>query len=412
MTADGDHVPSANGDGALRGIRVVETGQLIAGPFCGHLFADHGAEVIKVEAPGAGDPMRTWGGVYKGLGLYWPILSRQKKSVTLNMREAEGQDLLRSLIQTADVLLENFRPGTLERWGLGWPELSRLNPRLIMIRVSGYGQSGPYRDKAGFGAIGEAMSGFRHLSGEPGRPPVRVGISIGDSLAATHGFIGGLLALYHRDRPSGSGRGQVVDVGIYEAMWAYMESILTEYEKLGRLRQPTGPSLPGIAPSNVYPTADGQWVVIGANQDNVFKRFAEALGAPEWAADSAPLSTHHGRGERQVELDDMVAQWTQARSSADVLKVMDSAGVPAGRIYTAAEIARDPHYAAREMIIEVPEPGLDGEGVRMQGVVPRLSETPGRIRRGGPLLGENNAEIWGGLVGAERLHDLVARGTI
>jgi crotonobetainyl-CoA:carnitine CoA-transferase CaiB-like acyl-CoA transferase len=400
------------GQGALSGVRVVEAGQLIAGPFCGHLFADHGADVIKVESPGEGDIMRRWGGMYKGLGLYWPIIAREKKSVTLNLRGPDGQDLLKKLLQGSDVLVENFRPGTLEKLGLGWPELHALNPRLIMVRVSGYGQTGPYRDKTGFGAIGEAMSGFRYLSGEPGRPPVRVGISIGDALAATHGLIGALLALYHRDRPNGSGRGQIVDVAIYEAMWAYMEAILPEYEKLGVVRQPTGSALPGIAPSNVYPTQDDQWVVIGANQDNVFKRFAGAIDHPEWAADGAELATHHGRGEHQAELDAAIAVWTRRHSVQEVLEVMDSAGVPAGRIFTAADIGADPQYAAREMVIDVPEPSLAGEGVRMQGVVPRLSETPGRVSRGGPLLGEHNAHIWGALVGAERLAELAAQGVI
>jgi crotonobetainyl-CoA:carnitine CoA-transferase CaiB-like acyl-CoA transferase len=393
--------------GALQGLRVVEVGQLIAGPFCGHLFADHGAEVIKVEPPGAGDIMRKWGGIYKGLGLYWPILARQKKSVTLNLHAPDAQALLRELLASTDVLVENFRPGTLEKWGLGWTALSALHPRLIMIRVTGYGQTGPYRDKAGFGAIGEAMSGFRHLSGEPGRAPVRVGISIGDALAGTHGFVGGMLALYHRDRPGGSGRGQLVDIGIYESMWAYMEAILPEYEKLGQIRQPTGSFLPGLAPSNVYPTADRQWVVIGANQDNVFRRFAAALDHPEWAAEGAELSTHHGRGVHQVELDDAIAAWTRERSVDAVLRSMDAASVPAGRIYTAADIAVDPQYASRDMVVEVPEPGLDGEGVRMQGVVPKLSASPGHIARGGPLLGEHNSEIWGALVGPERLAELV-----
>jgi crotonobetainyl-CoA:carnitine CoA-transferase CaiB-like acyl-CoA transferase len=396
---------ASSSGGALAGVRVVEVGQLIAGPFCGHLFADHGAEVVKVEPP-EGDIMRKWGGNYKGVGLYWPILSRQKKSVTLNLREASAQEMLRSLLTTADVLVENFRPGTLEKWGLGWAELQDINPRLIMIRVTGYGQTGPYRDKAGFGAIGEAMSGFRYLSAEPGRPPIRVGISIGDSLAATQGFIGGLLALYNRDRSGGSGRGQVVDVGIYEAMWAYMEAILPEYEKLGQIRQPTGPALPGIAPSNVYPTADGQWVVIGANQDNVFRRFAAAIEHPEWAVEGAPLATHHGRGAQQVELDDAIATWTHARSVDEILHIMDAAGVPAGRIYTAADIAVDPHYASREMVISVPEPGLGGETVRVQGVVPKLSDTPGHVSRGGPLLGEHNDEIWGSLLGTERVAEL------
>jgi len=398
--------------GALAGVRVVEVGQLIAGPFCGHLFADHGAEVIKIEPPGEGDVMRKWGGVYKGIGLYWPILSRNKKSVTLNLRDPLGQDMLRELLMDADVLVENFRPGTLEKWGLGWPELSALNSRLIMIRVSGYGQTGPYRDKTGFGAIGEAMSGFRYLSGEPGRAPVRVGISIGDALAATHGFIGGALALYHRDRPGGSNRGQMVDIAIYEAMWAYMEAILPEYDKLGQIRQPTGPALPGIAPSNVYPSADGQWVVIGANQDNVFRRFAAALGHPDWAADGAPLSTHHGRGQHQVDLDDAIATWTRERNVDQILAIMDAAGVPAGRIYTAAHIAVDPQYASREMVISAPDPGLEGERVRMQGVVPKLSDTPGAVFRGGPLLGEHNQQIWGRMVGADALAGLARNGII
>jgi succinyl-CoA---D-citramalate CoA-transferase len=398
--------------GPLHGIRVVETGTMIAGPFCGHLFADYGAEVIKVEDPHDGDIMRRWGGMYKGLGLYWPILAREKKSVTLDLRQPDGQDLLRELMRTADVLVENFRPGTLEKWGLGWKDLQALNPRSIMVRVSGYGQTGPYRDKTGFGSVGEAMSGFRYLTGEPDRPPVRAGISIGDSLAATHGFIGAMLALYARDRPGGSGVGQMVDIGIYEALWAYMESILPEYEKLGRVRRPTGSILPGIAPSNVYPTAGNEWVVIGGNQDAVFKRMAAAMGRPEWAEDGGPFVSHEQRGERQMELDGMIAEWTRARSSSDVLTAMDAAGVPAGRIYTAADIAGDPHYAARQMIVEVADPALEGETVRMQGVVPVLSETPARVARGGPLLGEHNDEVWGALVGEERLGVLRQNGVV
>lgn len=398
--------------GPLSGIRVIETGQMIAGPFCGHLFADYGAEVIKVEAPGEGDIMRRWGGLYRGIGLYWPILSREKKSVTLDLRRPEGQAALRELVRTGDVLLENFRPGTMEKWGLSWEQLRELHPPAIMVRVSGYGQTGPYKDKAGFGSIGEAMSGFRYLSGEPNRAPVRVGISIGDALAATHGFIGAMLALYNRDRPGGSGRGQMVDVGIYEAMWAYMESLLPEYEKLGRVRQPTGAILPGVAPSNVYPTADGEWMVIGANHDAVFRRLATAMGHPEWAEPGGDYATHEDRGKRQTELDGTIAEWTRTLAAADLLRRMDEAGVPAGRIFTAANIATDPHYAARDMVIEVPDPGLAGETVRMQAVVPRLSETPGRVARGGPLLGEHNAEVWGGLLGAERLADLKRLGVV
>jgi crotonobetainyl-CoA:carnitine CoA-transferase CaiB-like acyl-CoA transferase len=385
---------------------------MIAGPFCGHLFADYGAEVIKVEDPHGGDIMRRWGGMYKGLGLYWPILAREKKSATLDLRQPDGQDLLRELMRSADVLVENFRPGTLEKWGLSWEQLHALNPRTIMVRVSGYGQSGPYRDKTGFGSVGEAMSGFRYLTGEPERPPVRAGISLGDSLAATHGFIGAMLALYMRDRPGGSGRGQMVDVGIYEALWAYMESILPEYEKLGRVRRPTGSILPGIAPSNVYPTADNEWVVIGGNQDAVFKRMAAAMDRPEWTAENGPFVTHEQRGERQLELDGLIAEWTRARPTETVLQAMDAAAVPAGRIYTAADIARDPHYAARQMVVEVPDPALHGETIRMQGVVPTLSETPARVTRGGPLLGEHNDEIWGGLIGAARLNALRDAGVV
>lgn len=392
--------------GPLSGVRVVEAGQLIAGPFCGHLFADYGAEVIKVEAPGVGDPVRTWGGLYRGLGLYWPLLAREKKSVTLDLRQPAGQEALKTLVGTADVLVENFRPGTMERWGLGWEQVRQINPRTVMVRITGYGQTGPYRDRAGYGGIAEAMSGFRYLSGEPGRTPVRVGISIGDSLAATHGYIGALLALYARDRPGGTGRGQMVDVGIYEALWAHMESLLPQYEKLGIVRQPTGPVLPGIAPSNVYPTSSGEWVTIGANQDTVFKRFAAALEHPEWAADGAPFSTHAGRGARQAELDALVAEWTSQRTADEVLSAMDRAGVPAGRIYTAADIARDPHYRAREMILEIPEPGLGGETVSTQGIVPKLSDTPGRVTRGGPLLGEHTDEVLAPLLGPERLAQL------
>jgi crotonobetainyl-CoA:carnitine CoA-transferase CaiB-like acyl-CoA transferase len=398
--------------GPLHGVRVVETGTMIAGPFCGHLFADYGAEVIKVEDPRGGDVMRRWGGLYKGLGLYWPILAREKKSVTLDLRQSDGQELLRKLLSTADVLVENFRPGTLEKWGLGWEQVHELNPRITMVRVSGYGQTGPYRDKTGFGSVGEAMSGFRYLSGEPDRPPVRAGVSIGDSLAATHGFIGAMLALYARDRPGGSGAGQMVDVGIYEALWAYMESILPEYEKLGRVRRPTGAILPGIAPSNVYPTADDEWVVIGANQDAVFKRMATAIGHAEWTGDGGIYMTHEQRGEQQAELDGRIAEWTRTLSTSELLAKMDEASVPAGRIYTAADIACDPHYAARRMIVEVVDPALPEEPIRMQAVVPTLSGTPSRVTRGGPLLGEHNDEIWGGLAGAERLPDLRQRSVI
>lgn len=397
--------------GALAGLRVLEVGHIIGGPFCGHLFADHGAEVIKVEPPGVGDPMRGWGGLYRGVGLYWSIIGRGKKSVTLDLRSADGQRAFRDLAATADVVVENFRPGTMERWGLGYADLVAANVRVVMVRISGFGQTGPYRDRAGFGAVAEAMSGFRHLSGEPGRPPVRVGISIGDALAATQGFTGALMALWHRDRPGGSGRGQVIDVALYEAMWMYMESTLAEYAKLGRVRQPSGPLLPGIAPSNVYPTADGTWVVIGANQDSVFARLAKALDHPGWSEPGSPFATHEGRGEAQAELDAAIAEWTSALPAAEVLEVLAETGVPGGRIYNAVDIAGDPHYADRQMIIAVPEPGLAGETVPMPGVVPKLSATPGTVTRGAPMLGEHSDEVLGAVLGPARLAELRAAGT-
>jgi formyl-CoA transferase/succinyl-CoA--D-citramalate CoA-transferase len=398
--------------GSLHGIRVLELGHIIGGPFCGHLFADHGAEVIKVEPPGAGDPMREWGGLYRGVGLYWTIIGRGKKSVTIDLRRPEGQALARELARSADVLIENFRPGTLERWRIGWEDLRGINPRLVMVRVTGYGQDGPYRDRAGFGSVAEAMSGFRHLSGEPGRPPVRVGISLGDALAATQGFTGALMALFARDRPGGTGLGQMVDVALYEAMWMYMESTLPEFEKLGRVRGPSGPVLPGIAPSNVYPAADGDWVIIGANSDSVFARLAGLAGRPEWIAPGAPYQSHLGRGQRQAELDAELCAWTSTLGSSELLKRLAEAGVPAGRIYTSRDIAADEHYAARDMIVEVPEPALDGESVREPGVVPKLSGTPGRVRRGSPLLGEHNDEILASLVGAPEVERLRTAGVI
>jgi crotonobetainyl-CoA:carnitine CoA-transferase CaiB-like acyl-CoA transferase len=383
--------------GPLAGVRVLELGGLIAGPFCSHLLADYGAEVVKVELPGEGDLMRQWGGRYKGLGLYWPILARNKQAITLDLRRPEGQTLFRRLTVHADVVVENFRPGTLERWDLGYDTLSAINPALILVRVSGYGQTGPYRDKAGFGAIGEAMGGLRYLTGEQGRPPVRVGVSLGDAMAATMGCIGTLLALYARDGRQGSGRGQVVDVAIYEAVWAYMESILPEWTKLGSVRERTGSVLPGVAPSNVYPSQEGEWILVAANADAVFRRLADAVGQPAWATDPR-FATHQARGEHQVLLDDLIAQWTSQHPAAEILEVMDGAGVPAGRIFTARDIAADPHYAARGMVVEQHQPSL-GEAVPMQGIIPKLSATPGVLHRPAPRVGEHNADVYGGLLG-------------
>jgi succinyl-CoA---D-citramalate CoA-transferase len=385
------------GDGPLEGVRVVEMGSFIAGPFCGQLLADFGAEIIKIEPPGKGDPMRVWGRHQKnGRTLWWPVIARNKKSVTLNLREEEGQELGRELISQADVVLENFRPGTMERWVLGYEKLKQRNPALVMVRVSGYGQTGPYRDRAGFGSIGEAIGGIRHITGFPDQPPPRPGISLGDSLAATFGALGALTALYHRDIHGGEG--QVVDVGIYEAVLAMMESTIPEYALAGHTRDRTGSILPGIAPSNIYPTSDGDYVLIGANADTVFGRFAEAIGRPESAEDER-YATHHARGERQTELDEEISAWTRERSGEEVIQTMREVGVPAGKVYTAADMMKDPHYAEQGNIARVEDPEI-GE-VPMQNVVPRLTQTPGEVRWTGPALGEHNGEIYGEILGLD-----------
>lgn len=394
----------------LAGVRVIEMGVLLAGPFCGQLLADFGAEVIKVEAPGVGDPMRAWGQHRKdGRSLWWPVIARNKKSITLNLREPEGQEIARRLIATADILVENFRPGTLERWGLGWDRLSEINPKLIMVRVSGYGQTGPYSQRAGFGVIGEAMGGLRNVTGYPDRPPTRVGISIGDSLAATFGALGALVALHHRD--VNGGRGQVVDVGIYEAILAMMESTIPEYALTGYIRGRTGSTIPGVAPSNIYPTRDGDYVLIAGNADNVFRRLSEAIGHPEWP-DDPRFATHQARGEHMEELDGMIADWTRQRSAEEILATMHEAGVPAGKVYTAKDMLEDPQFAARENIVWVEDPEIGP--IPMQNVVPRLSETPGAVRSTGPALGQHNAEIYGDLFGIspEEQASLRERGVI
>lgn len=384
--------------GALAGLRVLEVGHIIAGPFCGHLFADHGAEVIKIEPPGVGDPMRHWGRVHRGVGLYWPIIGRGKKSVEVDLRCDEGQRTFRRLAETADVVIENLRPGTMERWNVGPDELAEANPGLIMVRLSGYGQTGPYSTRAGFGLIAEAMSGFRHLSGEPGSKPVRVGVSIGDTISASQGFIGALMALWSRDNTKGgTGAGQVVDVALYESMFMHMESIAAEYDTLGHVRQPSGSTLPGVAPSNAYPTADARWVLIGANQDSVFRRLADAVGRPHVAEPGGVYSSHELRGASQSEIDAKLAMWTSERPLELVLEIMRDAGVPAGRVYTADDIVGDPHYQARDVLIRVSEPNLGGEEVLQPNVLPKLSGTPSRVRRGAPLLGEHTDEILSGL---------------
>ena len=394
----------------LQGVRVVEMGSLLAGPFCGQLLGDFGAEVIKVEPPGKGDPMREWGRHRKeGHTLWWPIIARNKKSVTLNLREGEGQELARRLVETADVLVENFRPGTMERWGLGYEELSTTNPGLVMVRVSGYGQTGPYKDQAGFGSIGEAMGGIRHVTGFPDRPPPRVGISLGDSLAATFGALGAVTALYNRE--ARGGRGQVVDVAIYEAVLALMESTIPEYALTGHIRGRTGAILPFVAPSNTYPTSDGDYVVIGANADTVFGRFAKALGHPEWA-ESERYATHNARGENQQELDELISAWTRERTAQEVIEVMREASVPAGKLFTAEDMLSDEHYAARQNVVEVEDPDIGP--FPMQNVVPRLTETPCSVRWTGPKLGQHNDEVFKEALGLseEDLGGLRERGIV
>lgn len=381
--------------GPLAGLRVLELGTLLAGPFCGQLLGDFGAEVIKIEPPGQGDPMRVWGREKaNGKSLWWPVVARNKKAITLDLRQPEGQQLLRELVAKADFLLENFRPGTMEKWGLGWAELSAINPRLIMIRVSGFGQTGPYSRQAGFGAIGEAMGGLRYVVGDPSTPPSRMGISIGDSLAATFACVGALSALHHRER---TGRGQVIDSAIYEAVLNMMESLVTEYDKANFIRERTGAILPNVAPSNVYKTRDGM-VLIAANQDTVFSRLAEAMGQPELSSDPR-YSSHGARGAHQAELDARVEDWTSTLSTREVLDLMDKHGVPAGLIYRPPDMLDDPHFKARDAIVSVPHPDF-GE-LRMQNVAPKLSETPGSIRSPSPEMGQHNDEVYRGLLGLD-----------
>jgi succinyl-CoA---D-citramalate CoA-transferase len=397
--------PAEPAAGPLADVRVVEMGQLLAGPFCGQLLADFGAEVIKLEDPARGDPMRQWGREKPhGLSLWWPVIARNKKSVTLNLRHPEGQSLARRLLGTADVLVENFRPGTLERWGLGYDTLAERNPGLVLVRVTGFGQDGPYAPRAGYGSIGEAMGGLRYVTGDPSTPPSRSGISIGDSLAGTFAALGALLALHARAR---TGRGQVVDSAIYEAVLAMTESLVTENQVAGYTRERTGAILPNVAPSNVYPTADGQLVLVAANQDTVFRRLAAAMARPE-LADDPRYASHSARGEHQVELDGLIAGWTATLDAGRLLAALEEAGVPAGRIYRAADMLADPHYLARQAIVRLADPEL-GE-IAMQNVAPRLSATPGRVAWPGPALGRHNREVYQGLLGlpeeeVERLAD-------
>jgi formyl-CoA transferase len=394
--------------GALSDLRVLELGTLIAGPFCGQLLGDMGAEVIKIEAPGQGDPMRHWGPQQRGQpSVWWPVIGRNKKSITLDLRQTEGQRLFKDLAAQSDVVVENFRPGTLEKWGCGYEVLAARNPKLILVRVSGYGQTGPYSQRAGYGGIGEAMGGLRYIVGEPDRAPSRVGISIGDSLAAVHACMGTLAALHHRDR---TGQGQVIDAAIYESVLNMMESLVTEYDQLGHIRERSGPILPRIAPSNVYPTRDGI-VMIGANQDTVFARLAAAMQAPELAAD-ARYQDHQARGANQQELDELITQWTAMLGTRELLDLLEKHGVPSGLIYRTPDMLADPHFAARQAIVSTAHPAFGT--LRMQNVAPRLSATPSSIRSPAPELGQHNADVYRELLGidADALADHRSRGGI
>ena len=391
----------------LAGLKVLEMGQLIAGPFAAKTLADFGAEVIKIEPPGLGDPLRKWRLLKDGTSVWWHVQSRGKRSLALDLRAPEGQALARRLAAEADVLIENFRPGALEGWGLGPDELLAANPRLVMLRVSGYGQTGPYRDKPGFGVVAESMGGLRYLTAEPGRVPVRVGVSLGDTLAALHGVIGVLLALREREQ---SGRGQVVDVALYEAVFNCMESLLPEYSAFGVVREPGGSALPGIAPSNAYPCADGGWALVAGNGDSIFKRLMTAIGRPDLAADPA-LAHNDGRVARVAEIDAAIGAWTARRPVADALAALDAAGVPAGRIYTAADIAADPHYAARGMLEPLRLP--DGSALTVPGIVPKLSRTPGQRGPLAPSLGQDSAAVLTEMgLSAAQIAELKARGIV
>ncbi|MFM8575063.1 MAG: CaiB/BaiF CoA transferase family protein [Limnohabitans sp.] len=373
--------------GALQGLRVVEMGQLIAGPFAAKTLGDFGADVIKIEPPGAGDPLRNWRLIQDGTSVWWQVQSRNKRSIALDLRSAEGQDIARQLIAQADVLVENFRPGTLEGWGMDYETLSRTNPGLVMLRISGYGQTGPYRDLPGFGAIGEAMGGLRHLTGEPDRIPVRCGISIGDTLAALHGTIGVLMALYHRK--VNGGQGQVIDVALHEAVFNVMESLVPEYSAFGAVREPAGSALPGIAPSNAYRCADGV-VLIAGNGDSIFKRLMALMGHDDLGNDPE-LANNAGRVVRVQEIDAAIESWTRTRTVAEVLVMLAEASVPAGRVYTAKDIVEDPHYRARDMILK--QHTRDGHEVEVPGIVPKLMGTPGAVRSSAPGLGDDTDAV-------------------
>ena len=392
---------------ALEGVKVVEMGQLIAGPFCGKTLGEFGADVVKIEAPGTGDPLRNWRLIKEGTSVWWQVQSRNKRSVALDLRQKEAQELARKLIAEADVLVENFRPGTLEGWGMSPEELHAINPGLVILRISGYGQTGPYRDLPGFGVIGEAMGGLRHLTAEPGRVPVRVGVSIGDTLAALHGVIGVMMALYHRKVNGGAG--QVIDVALHEAVFNIMESLLPEYSAFGAVREAAGSALPGIAPSNAYPCEDG-WVLVAGNGDSIFKRLMTAIARQD-LADAPDLADNAGRVKRVAEIDAAIGDWTRVRKVQAVMDELGAARVPAGKVYTAKDIAEDPHYRAREMILT--QHTRDGFDVEVPGVVPKLSLTPGTVRSSAPHVGDDTDAVLAEVgLSAEQIAQLREKGII
>ena len=392
---------------ALAGVRVVEMGQLIAGPFAGKTLGEFGADVVKIEPPGAGDPLRNWRLIKNGTSVWWQVQSRNKRSVAIDLRAPEGQQLARRLIAEADVLIENFRPGTLEGWGLSPDELHALNPGLVILRISGYGQTGPYRDLPGFGVIGEAMGGLRHLTAEPGRVPVRVGVSIGDTLAALHGVIGVMMALYHRQVHGGAG--QVIDVALHEAVFNVMESLIPEYSAFGAVREAAGSALPGIAPSNAYPCQDG-WVLVAGNGDSIFKRLMATIGRDD-LGQAPDLADNAGRVARVAEIDAAIGAWTQPRTVQQVMDALATARVPAGKVYTAKDIAEDPHYRARDMILQ--QRTRDGDTLEVPGIVPKLSATPGTVRSNAPHVGDDTDAVLREMgLSAEQISTLRGRGIV
>ncbi|MBP6781437.1 MAG: CoA transferase [Ottowia sp.] len=392
---------------ALAGVRVVEMGQLIAGPFAGKTLGEFGADVVKIEPPGAGDPLRNWRLIQHGTSVWWQVQSRNKRSVAIDLRQAEGQQLARQLIAEADVLVENFRPGTLEGWGMSPAELHALNPGLVILRISGYGQTGPYRDLPGFGVIGEAMGGLRHLTAEPGRVPVRVGVSIGDTLAALHGVIGVMMALYHRQVHGGAG--QVIDVALHEAVFNVMESLIPEYSAFGAVREAAGSALPGIAPSNAYPCQDG-WVLVAGNGDSIFKRLMATIGRDD-LGQAPDLADNAGRVARVAEIDAAIGAWTQPRTVQQVMDALATARVPAGKVYTAKDIAEDPHYRARDMILQ--QRTRDGDTLEVPGIVPKLSATPGTVRSNAPHVGDDTDAVLREMgLSAEQIATLRGRGIV